>query len=313
MPSAPSTDTVPERPIARIWPWALRVLWAVLPFTVGSMWGAALASHSRPVQLVGTTLTWIGWALGLLVTLVPHPIGLTTIRLLSPGPSAIAVWSWLGGHTGLASWRIGLGLAGAALVTMAIASAETGEWAVDGPAYPNEARFPLRPAATLLPVIVLVGAAVLAGVVTGPLLLAAKAWVPGAIATVAGAGAVFVGSRSLHQLSRRFVVFVPAGFVVHDLMALREPVLFKKGLIEAISAAHADTDALDLTLGAPGLALEVRLHEKVEIARLSPDRKSADLGSTARFMIVPSRPGRVLTEAGRRRLSTRPTTTHRDN
>ena len=312
MATAPSTD-VAARTIGRVWPWVLRGVWAVLPFLVGPAWGSGLSGHSRPVQLVGTALAWAGWGTGLLMTLVPHPIGLTVLRILGPAPTALSVWATVARHGDTVAWHYGLALAGAIVALAVVASAETGEWAVDGPAYPNEARFPLRPSAALLPVIPVVGALVLTGLVVGPLLLAAQAWVPGVIAAAVGAGAVFVGGRSLHQLSRRFVVFVPAGFVLHDLSVLREPVLFKKGLIDTMTPAFAGTDALDLTLHAPGLNVEVRLREKVEIAKLSSDRKTADLGSTARFLFVPSRPGRVLTEAVRRGVSTRLPTTERDN
>ena len=52
-------------------------------------------------------------------------------------------------------------------------------------------------------------------VVAGPLLLAARSWVAGALCSaVAVAGAVLVGPR-WHRLSRRWFVLVPAGVVVH--------------------------------------------------------------------------------------------------
>ena len=297
--AAATTPASHESPLIRWWPWVLRAMWASLPFTVGPLLDTGLGGHSRPVHLVAVTLAWLTWAVGLLGTVVGHPIGLTALRMMTPAVIGGAVWGACVG--GLVAWRWGLGLATATLVCAVVLSAETGEWAVDGPAYPNEARFALRPPATLFLIVPVVSVVCAAAVVTGPMLVAARSWVAGAILTVAGLPIAAAGARSLHQLSRRFVVFVPAGFVLHDHLAISEPVLFRRSVVESISLAPADTDSLDLSAKAPGLAVEVRLHEKVEIARVAADQRTADVGSTARFLIVPSRPGRVLAEARRRR------------
>ena len=294
-----STPASSAPPIMRWWPWVLRTVWATLPFTVGPLLDAGLVAHSRPVHLVGVALAWLTWAVGLLGTVVGHPIGLTALRMMTPAVMGSAVWGARIG--GLAAWRGGLGLAGATVVCAVVLSAETGEWAVDGPSYPNEARFALRPPATLMGIVPLVSVVCTAALFTGPLLLAARSWVAGAMFTIVGLAIATAGARSLHQLSRRFVVFVPAGFVLHDHLAISEPVLFKRSVVESISLAPADTDSLDLSAKAPGLAVEVRLHDKVEIARVAADQRTAEVGSTARFLIVPSRPGRVLAEARRRR------------
>lgn len=293
------TPALRERVVLRWWPWVLRVVWATLPFTVGPLLGAGLAVHSRPVQLVGAALAWLAWAVGLLATVVGHPIGLTALRMMTPALLGSALWGARVG--GIVAWRWGLGIAGAAVACVVVLSAETGGWAVAGPAYPNEARFALRPPATLMGIVPVVGVVCAAAVLTGPLLLAARSWVAGAVLSVVGFAIAAAGARSLHQLSRRFVVFVPAGFVLHDHLAISEPVLFKRSVVESISLAAADTDSLDLSAKAPGLAVEVRLHDKVEIARVAADQRTADVGSTARFLVVPSRPGRVLAEARRRR------------
>jgi hypothetical protein len=128
--------------------------------------------------------------------------------------------------------------------------------------------------------------------------------VAGLAAVVVGVPVAVVLLRSLHALSRRFVVFVPAGFVLHDLMALREPVLFERRRIETIGPAPAGSDSLDLTQNAPGLALEAILLEKVEVTVMRRGGREGELGSTARFLFTPTLPGRLLAEARSRRIRT---------
>lgn len=289
-------------------PWLLVALWLVLPFTAGTLVGDGLGPHSQPVQLVGTALAWGTWAVGLVGTLVPHPIALTALRVSGALVAVVTVW-WSVTAVGATANRA-LGAAVAVGALGLACSAIVGHRGVNGPAYPNERRFLLRPPGFLLfgPIAVataLVGMAI----VTGPMLLAARQWAAGALATAVGAAAAFVASRSLHGLSKRFVVFVPAGFVLHDLSAARDPMLFPRAKVERIRPAPADTDSLDLTQRALGLAVEVILTEKFEVTlRHSPNADGRrhgmpEKGATARFLVSPTRPGRLLQEAKSRRYS----------
>jgi hypothetical protein len=284
------------------WPLIVRALWAIGGVTVLGAAARALDGRSGPVRAVMIAMVAMGWGLGLVAVLVPHPIGLTVLRLIATSEAAAGIWAALERQDATT-----ISAACLAVLTVAVVhSAATGEWCVDGPAYPNEARFPLRPPAVHLWLTVpILGALTIATVLGGPLLLAARSWVGGGIVSALAIGSIVVGGRSLHQLSRRFVVFVPAGFVVHDHLVLREPVLFRRALIEGIRLTPADSDTLDLTAGASGLSIDVLLEEKVEITRLSADRRSAEIGSTAMFRVAPSRPGRLLDEATRRRYPTR--------
>ncbi len=288
----------PAATVVARWPWVLRVLWVVSGLaTLGALTWAA-DGRSAPVRAVLVAVPALAWGLGLVAVLVPHPIGLTAMRLVAPGLVVGAV--------GAAVERAGalpITAAGLAVITaVVVASAPTGEWCIDGPAYPNEARFPLRPPTVhQLVTVPVLGAVIVGSTLAGPLLLAARQWIPGVIISALSIASIAVGARSLHQLSRRFVVFVPAGFVVHDHLVLREPVLFRRALVEQIALTPEGSETLDLTAGAAGMSVDVVLEEKVELTRLSDDRKSAAVGGTAMFRVSPTRPGRVLAEARARR------------
>jgi hypothetical protein len=91
--------------------------------------------------------------------------------------------------------------------------------------------------------------------------------------------------------------------VLHDLHALVDPVLFPRTAIRRLGPAPADGDgALDLTLRAFGLALEVELREATQVAPRRPDRK-VEVVHVDRILFSPSRPGALLDEATRRRIA----------
>ena len=83
---------------------------------------------------------------------------------------------------------------------------------------------------------------------------------PVRLLAVVGVPAAAIASRALHGLARRWVVFVPAGLVLHDLHAMVDPVLFPRSSIRRLGPAPTDPgDAVDLTQRALGLALELEL------------------------------------------------------
>ena len=282
-----------------LWPWLLRAAWFVLPFTVGASLSKALSPLSDEVRGTALVLAWVWWSVGLLSTMVPHPIGLVAVRVGAALSLATSTWS---ASTGRASSGIAAVALGVAVIVVTLAfAADTGHLYVNGPAYPNERRYVLGPSALLLlGPIPIAGAVVGGATVAGPLLLASQRWAIGSVACAAGLGLGAVSARALYALTRRFLVFVPAGLVLHDFEALRDPVLFQHALVEAIRPASADSDSLDLTVGAPGLTVEVLLREKVEITKLRNSRDHGEIGRTARFLVVPSMPGRFLAAAKRR-------------
>jgi hypothetical protein len=276
-------------------PWALASVGATLPFLAGPGLARGLRDFSEPVRATASAALWLAWGVGLLAAVVPHPAALTTVRVLAPAGVAAALMARGNG----AAWV--LGVAATLVVTALAFSPAVSMRGVNALAYPNERRFPLRPPGpVLLGPIELAWAFAVAGLVTGPLLLAAGVWIAGAIATASGIPLAALLLRALHGLSRRWVVFVPAGVVLHDLLALSDPVLFQRTTIERLAPASRDTDALDLTERAPGLALELALREPVDV-NLSR-AKSAERVQARAVLFTPTRPGAVVAEAAARRL-----------
>ena len=285
--------------IEGLWPWILRAVWFGAALACGPLVGEALRNRSRPIQLLVTIAAWLLWGAGLVATLVPHPIGLVGLRIV--GPLLLTTTLWASTQPETSSIARIFALVCALTISLLVSTHETGHFCVNGPAYPNERRFLLRPSAPLLLIAPIASALVAVGFLSGPVLLAARQWMAGGVATALGFPIAYLLSRSLFGLARRFLVFVPAGFVIHDYSALREPVLFKRGQIERMRAAPIDTDSLDLTLGAPGLVLEFLLKEKVEMSRLlGPRDRVGETGKSARFLAVPTLPGRLLSEASKR-------------
>lgn len=281
-------------------PWIARVAWGALPLLTGPALGEALADASRPVQLVASVGAWALWLGVLIATLVPTTVSLTALRIAAPGASVAAFAALV--DAGASSTTI-LGLAAALAAALAALAPETAEAFVDGSSYGDERRLPLKvPIALLAGPTELAWLAVVAGVCAGPLLLAARQWVAGAVVLAIGLPAARWGVRVLHVLSRRWLVFVPTGVVVHDQLTLVDPILLRRGVLRSVGPAPADSDAFDLTGGASGLALELRLNEPVSVLPVARRRTPAELEEVTAVLVTPSRPGRATDEARRRRL-----------
>lgn len=291
----------------RLIPWVARAVWALLPFVAGPAFATALDERDVAVRTAASVLLWGAWAATLCASLVFHPLSLTIVRLLAPAAVLASVW---------AAAQDGVGGAGLIAVAASVAALtlfflpETGVAFVNGPAYPNERRFPLRvPGPLLLGPLYLSWALTVGGPVAAVLLLAAEQWVAGAVAVVVAGAAVWFLGRALHGLSRRWVVFVPAGLVLHDPMSLYDPVLFPKLQVAGVDVAPADTDALDLTQGSPGIALQLALREAASLVLTKPGERIGPTVDADRVLFTPTRPGQVLAEV-RERMRGAPTLDH---
>ena len=283
----------------RLLPWLVRGLWAGLPFTTGPALAAALDSASRPVQVVASTLLWLGWAAGMVAAFAPHPVALTTLRVVAPASVVVAV------AAAVADEPSALAVAWAGVACAWAFAPVIGSMWVNGPAYPNERRFLLRPPGPLLAgPLPLAWALSVAGIAAGPLLLAAKQWVLGGVVLLVGWPVALLLLKSLHNLSRRWAVFVPAGVVLHDPVVLYDPTLFRRQDITAFRpAAASDTGSYDLSQRAPGLGIQLELEEMTTITLLKPGRREGTAIHATGLRFTPTRPGVVMEEARRRRLT----------
>jgi hypothetical protein len=283
-------------------PWPARLTWAALPLLLGPPLGEALDPRSRAVALTGAALAWGSWAAGLVAVALPSTASLTALRLGAPTALAAAVWAALQGEGGAGP---ALAVLGGSLLAVAAFSPFTGEAFVNGSSYGDERRLPLRvPAPLLLGPLPLAAVAAVAGPIAGPLLLAAEQWVLGAVVLAAGGAAAVVAVRALHGLSRRWVVLVPAGLVLHDLHTMVDPVLFPRARVRRLGPAPVEDAAvaLDLTARSLGLALELELSEPTQVA---PRRRDGEVQvvEVERLLFTPTRPGALLAAAAQRRIA----------
>ncbi len=281
-------------------PWPARIGCLTFGIALNPALGDALSGASRPVQVVAGVMAGATWLAALVATLVPSTVSLTVLRVAGPAAAAMGLAALVAAGPTPATVVGALAGLGAALLALA---PETAEVFADGSSYGDERRFPLRaPAALLVGPAELAVAAVVVGIAAGPLLLAARQWVAGVLALVVGLPVAVVAARALHGLSRRWLVFVPAGVVLHDPLTLAEPILLQRATVRSFAPAPAGTDAIDLTGGAWGLAVEARLVAAISLARVAPGRAPVELGDVTAVLVTPSRPGRALAEARRRRI-----------
>jgi len=267
---------------------------------VGAAIDAALDGRSTPVVLVAAVVSWAAWAIGLLATFVAHPIGLTALRVLAPSMLAATAAAIVAAPAGTVRSVVAVACA---LVTAALAlQGETADRCVDGASYGPEQRVALRIPLPLLagplPLALLV---IVAGVGAGPLLLAARQWIAGGLLSVFGLAGAALAVHSLHGLSNRFVVLVPAGFVLHDRAALADPVLFPRPSLASVGLAVQGTIATDLTLGTTGLVVEVHLAERLDLP-MRTGRRDAAMQPVDAVLFSPVRPGHFLELAAAHRL-----------
>ena len=275
--------------------WPLRVLWLVLPLLAGPGFSAMLDGRSSAVATVSETGLWSMWFAGFVALLAPSTVSLTVLRFVAPSLAASALY----GTIALGDWNTStIGAIGATVVSViAVMLPTTGDPMVNGSSYGPERRLALRPPAALLfgPMqltwLVMFGATA-----AGMLFIAAERPLVGAPLLLLGVAACWRGGRSLHQLSRRWIVFVPAGFVIHDYWSLAETLLIQRRDIASLGPAPLDKgELLDLSGGAMGLALLVETKDKVPLALRAA--KSVETFSAYRIVFTPTLPGRLLHEA----------------
>ena len=282
--------------------WCARLFWVLLPLSAGTALNDALSGWSVAPARVAAVLLWTAWALGLVALLAPRPWGLTALRVVAPAAVIVAFLS-IGG-TSAASATLGVS---SSVVAAAFAlSSSVAQASGNAMAYGDEIRFPLRVPLSLFvgPVplaVVLIGA----GVSVGPLLVAARHYIAGAVVTVAGIAIAVVLVRSLHSLALRWVVLVPAGLVVVDPLSLADPVLMRREQILGVKQSRrAVTDAggLDLRLGTLPGTIELSLREPQSFARRR-GRRDSELRDADVVLVSTVRANALVQAASARRIA----------
>lgn len=279
-------------------------LWSATPLVVGDLLDSAV--DDTALRWFVAAGAWAVWATTLTASLIRLPIALTVLRLgTSAGLTAAIVAASTADVSPAAN---AFGIVVPAVAFLLAMSAEVGAPFVDGASYGDERRFPLRP-----PVMLVVGpiplawAVFIVGAAGGPLLLASQRWVLGSIATAVGWPAAYAAFRAMHGLSRRWLVFVPAGVVVHDFLTSREPFLMKRTAVAEFGPAAANDSLsgehfIDATQNASGIVLMINLHDAVDVVPRPPRGEPFQVTKVKRVAFVPTRPGSVMAEARNRRI-----------
>lgn len=283
--------------------WLLRFTWITLPFTAAPAIADAVADWSDAPRLVASVLLWSAWSIGLVAVLAPRPLALTVLRTVAPLFVAVSALAALNATLGLAVLAIVVTVVNAVLA----ASPQIALTCAAGTAYGTEVRHPLKvPPALLMGPLPLAVLLVGAGITAGPLLLANESFIAGAIALPVGVVVAGLLARSLHTLSRRWAILVPAGLVIVDQMTLADPLLFTREdtlLLEiAPHVPPPEPEAVDLRLGAVLTSLAIEAHDPIPIARARSGRRGARLVTTPRALFAPVRPRELLERAAERRL-----------
>lgn len=272
-----------------------RILWLLVGVSGWFAVGAALDGRATGAAIACQVVCWLLFAAGVVALVVPSTVSLTALRIAAP-LAPIAGVLCLAGGAGAAKGAAFL--AAGVLAVAVIGSGELGEAFAQASAYGDEHRFPLRPPVGFLLAVVVAWSLWAALLTVGTVLLAHSVWVVGAGLTVVALAAAWPLAVRCHRLSRRWLVVVPAGLVVHDHLVLAETLLVQRNQLARVGLALAGTGAADLTGPSGGHPVEIALHESLKVALAATRRDTAGRAIHAlAFLVAPARPGRALTRA----------------
>jgi hypothetical protein len=258
--------------------WPIRVLWVFV----------ALFQQSFSIGM------WILWTVTAIATWILHPISLSAIRLSSPVVFIALIAQLPAEDFGI----LPVAVSTAALISLLlIYTSDFGMTQVQAGAYGNERRFLLRiPVSLMLPSL-LTWAVLATMFVVADNLFASGLWVSGLVVSLFSAAATWKFAPQLHRLSLRWLVRVPAGWVIHDGVLLAENLLMRSHNVVSLQLAPEDTEAIDLSGITYGVPLEISLREMTDV-RLTPllskVTKTVDALHVKQLLVAPSQVQRVF-------------------
>ena len=276
--------------------WVLRILVAILPF-IGAGVDELVSERSTSVQNVATVLAWAVWVTSVLSVFILHPATLTVLRMAVPVITATLLYISVTGA--IDTSQIICAAISVAILLISF-NADLGNAFIQASAYGDEKRFLLRPPVALVAPVLLIAMMLLTATVAAPILIAAENLPLGIICSVVSAVGFWFFARRIHQLSRRWFVFVPAGFVVHDETLLGTNLMIRKHDLVEMQLAKRDTQAADLTALTWGVPLELSFKQPQDVSLTSLAAKHLKAVSAihaSSILIAPSRPGAVLRAA----------------
>jgi hypothetical protein len=234
------------------------VAWIVLGIFVP--WHTLGDEASSAVTVALVVWGWGLWIAVAIALLVPSPLSATVVSTISPLAVVCAA---------LAIDAPSLFAALVAFIVMR--SAIFMDYMVQGGAYGQEQRFALRTPVPFMAPAVLAWVLLMGTVFGSTFLLATQKWWIGIPLGVLAILALGVLPQRLHRLSRRWLVIVPSGIVVHDHLVLAETAMSPRNKIASVSVVSAQSESADFTGGVlgPRLAVELRESDKIVLSKIT--------------------------------------------
>jgi len=227
--------------------------WIILG--VAAPWQQLASEYSSAVGIVLTVWGWLFFLVVAIGALVPSPLSLTVTKCITP---LMVLCAFMAASPA--------GVFGALAAFIITWSALFADVMVQGSAYGEETRFSLRTPVPYWAPTVLAWSLLSGSLLGGSLLIAAEAYFVGAPVLLVGVVLARTVPKRLHRLSRRWLVIVPAGVVVHDHLVLAETMMSMRSKILSISKVAESGETADFTGGVAGPRIAVHLKEADKVA-----------------------------------------------
>ncbi len=275
---------------------AARVSVVALGLTVPLL-DQAIADYATLAGTATRIALWALWAVAFLCILVPSCTALTCLRLAAPSNLAVVLFTILATD----SWspRSLVSVMLSLICVSTVFSAEVGNAFAQLSAYGDERRFLLRCPTDMVIVQCLMWTLWVATAITAISFFNDENWIAGTVFAVLTAGLSYILPSRFHRFSRRWLVGVPAGVVIHDSFALAETAMFMKQSIAhiGIETNSENSEAADLSGGCrgPSITISLREFDKVILAatRKNPGGKALHVQT---MRVCPTRVARTVQE-----------------